>query len=558
MAKKYFFRVTICLLILLTGNAQACPIGSSKSGDFCYEVNSNNEATMTSYRGPAGAVVIPDTIEGYPVTTIGIRAFYKRSDVTDITIPESVTWIRTAAFYECSALTTINIPDNVSRIGEEAFNYCSDLSSVTLGDKVSEIGWRAFSNCPSLTSINIPDSVTSIGGSAFASCSALTSITIPNGVEFINSSVFQSCTALTSTVLPDGIIAIGEQAFQGCSALTSINIPNSVIEISREAFAGCSSLTSITIPDSLSTISELTFSSCSALTDVTIPESVTTIGSQAFFNCTSLTGVTLPDSLTTIWYGAFDGCTALSSVAIPKSVTSIMAGTFYNCSALISITIPENVTTIGEYAFVNCENLSTAYFLGDAPSMESPVFEGTAPDFNICYTAEASGFTTPAWEGYPAADCACSYDTDCTENEICVDGVCIANEAPIFLSEPRWPYGHWPKLSSDPANPNKPQSQDMLFFAYDDDGNCQGIAPEKRWMYRPVELQEGGGVLPLDEWTIEVPGWSFMYWVLIKEPTLADITGTGLFELKISVTDCLDQVTDSEGFYGKRYYIQVN
>jgi len=133
----------------------------------------------------------------------------------------------------------------------------------------------------------------------------------------------------------------------------------------------------------------------------------------------------------------------------------------------------------------------------------------------------------------------------------------IGNQPPIFLSEPRWAEGSWTKLSSDPENPHAPQSQHVLFFSYDDDGvGCQ-IAPTLHWMYRPVELQEGGSVLPLGDWIIEVPSWRYMYWVLIEEPTIADTTGPGLFEFKMSATDCLEQTTDSEGFYGKRYYFQV-
>jgi len=154
---------------------------------------------------------------------------------------------------------------------------------------------------------------------------------------------------------------------------------------------------------------------------------------------------------------------------------------------------------------------------------------------------------------------ACSSDTDCDSGYACVDNICEENLPPVFLSEPRWPNGYWPKLSSDPANPHEPQSQDMLFFAYDDDGvGCQ-IAPTLNWMYRPVEMQAGVAV-PLGDgsWTYEVPGWSFMYWVLIEEPTIAENTGPGLFEFKMSVTDCLNQTTDSEDFYGKRYYFQVN
>jgi len=132
------------------------------------------------------------------------------------------------------------------------------------------------------------------------------------------------------------------------------------------------------------------------------------------------------------------------------------------------------------------------------------------------------------------------------------------NQAPVFLSEPRWPYGTWPKMSSDPANPNKPQSDHNLFFAFDDDGNCGGVAPQKSWMFRPVEVQAGEAV-PLGDgsWTVAEPGWSYMYWVLITEPTMAEASGPGLFELKIAVQDCQGKVTDTEGFYGKRYYFEV-
>ena len=65
--------------------------------------------------------------------------------------------------------------------------------------------------------------------------------------------------------------------------------------------------------------------------------------------------------------------------------------------------------------------------------------------------------------------------------------------------------------------------------------------------------------MPLGDgsWTYEVPGWSYIYWVLIEEPTIADTTGSGLFEFKLSVTDCHDQTIDSEVFWGDRYYFLV-
>jgi hypothetical protein len=49
--------------------------------------------------------------------------------------------------------------------------------------------------------------------------------------------------------------------------------------------------------------------------------------------------------------------------------------------------------------------LTKAYFSGNAPSLGINVFKYCASNFSICYTAGATGFTTPLWNGYPAAVC---------------------------------------------------------------------------------------------------------------------------------------------------------
>ena len=104
----------------------------------------------------------------------------------DITIPEKVTYnateysvtsIGNSAFYWRSSLTSISIPNSVTSIGDYAFSYCSSLTSITIPNSVTSIGRWAFSHCSSLTSITIPNSVNSIGNQAFLSCSSLTSIT---------------------------------------------------------------------------------------------------------------------------------------------------------------------------------------------------------------------------------------------------------------------------------------------------------------------------------------------------------------------------------------------
>lgn len=147
-----------------------------------YRISSTEDKTVeVTYRGGvtydaaySGNVVIPSFViyEGdiYGVTGIGIDAFLQCSDLTSITIPNSVTSIGNHAFKGCTGLTSITIPESVTRIGDQAFFGCSKLSSITILEGVKIIGEAAFRGCSSLTSITIPNSVTNIGQAAFYGC----------------------------------------------------------------------------------------------------------------------------------------------------------------------------------------------------------------------------------------------------------------------------------------------------------------------------------------------------------------------------------------------------
>ena len=57
------------------------------------------------------------------------------------------------AFYGCSDLTSVTIPNSVTGIGGYAFNKCSSLTNVTIGNSVASIGESAFSGCDKIRSV---------------------------------------------------------------------------------------------------------------------------------------------------------------------------------------------------------------------------------------------------------------------------------------------------------------------------------------------------------------------------------------------------------------------
>ena len=107
----------------------------------------NGALTITKYTGPGGAVTIPSTINGLPVTTIGESAFIYRSDLTNVTIPGTVTSIGSHAFFQCSSLMNLAIPDSVSNIGLCAFYQCSGLANAVIPESVTSIGVASFAFC---------------------------------------------------------------------------------------------------------------------------------------------------------------------------------------------------------------------------------------------------------------------------------------------------------------------------------------------------------------------------------------------------------------------------
>ena len=88
-------------------------------------------------------------------------------------IPNGVGRIEPYAFDECGNLTNVTLPGSLTDIGSYGFYFCANLTNLRIPNGVTNIGQYAFSTCVSLTNVFIPSTVSSIGAGAFYYCSSL-------------------------------------------------------------------------------------------------------------------------------------------------------------------------------------------------------------------------------------------------------------------------------------------------------------------------------------------------------------------------------------------------
>lgn len=170
----------------------AAQVGQSQ--DFTFATN-NGTITITGYTGPGGAVNIPDSINGLPVTAIGDSAFKQHLNVTGLTIPSSVMSIGNWALSSTS-ITNLVIPNSVTNLGDYAMYYVYPLFSVVVPGSVQNIGSYAFSVCSHLAKITLLEGVASIGTNAFES-DYFGSMIIPASVTNIAYEAFAGCYNLS-------------------------------------------------------------------------------------------------------------------------------------------------------------------------------------------------------------------------------------------------------------------------------------------------------------------------------------------------------------------------
>ena len=327
-------------------------------GNLLYQSDGASITISGCSNGPGGNLAIPGNINGLAVKRIGAGAFSYCSDLTGVTLPNSVTDIDDSAF-DSTGLTKITLPTNLLSIGVAAFCACDNLTSVIIPASVTNIGKLAFGDCRGLTNISVAalnGFYGSLGGVLYNK-SLNTLIQYPAG------------NAQTVYAIPNTVTGVEDYALDG--PLCRVMVSSSVTNIGDCAFNNCGNLTNISIAalnPAYSSVGGIVFDkSLSKLVscprgkegDCSIPTNVTSIGRWAFCACLGLSGMMVPAGVTNIEEGAFSSCTALSQVVISNGVAAIGDFAFFDCIALTNISMGERVGAIGESAFAYCGNLTS-------------------------------------------------------------------------------------------------------------------------------------------------------------------------------------------------------
>ena len=399
--------------------------------DYTVSKNAQDEdvATITKYYGSVAAIIVPDTIDGYPVVAIGEGAFRGNKYLTAILIPDCITSIGDYAFADTNldslvlpaelnslgrcilsgnkGVTEIVIPKTLSSTGSSYSNLIegdgpfaeSNVQKATIEAGMTVIPEHLFHKNSTLTSVEIPDTVTEISRYAFAQ-TGLENIELPSSVTTLQYEIFSGGNLLQISI-PDSVTGMGNAIFQNCSKLQKVKLPKARYNISDYTFAGCTSLEEIQLPKTVTTIWPHAFDGCSSLKKVEWSDCLESIKDNAFKGCTSLTEIVIPNTVRELGNEAFRNCDGLEKIVIPNSVTTIGNGVLYDCDSLTNISVGAGISKLSESCFEHCDNLEKIVLPYTIKSIDKSAFKECIALKEITIPRNTSSIGTSVFS-YPA------------------------------------------------------------------------------------------------------------------------------------------------------------
>ena len=233
ISMKRFILTLLCFLCfgIAFGNEPSVVSGDYIIDDWKINISEEGNISIKDYKGSSENVVIPDNFDGFPVVSIGEKAFQNNDSLVSVTISDSVTLIDRYAFGSCSKLKSVVIGKSVETISEYAFEDCESLEKIVIPDSVKIIKESAFYRCVNLTSVDFGNSLKGIGDDAFRFCSSLTSVVIPDSVTYINDYAFLNCENLTDFTIGKSVLSFDYSLIIESETLHTLTLKNASTDL---------------------------------------------------------------------------------------------------------------------------------------------------------------------------------------------------------------------------------------------------------------------------------------------------------------------------------------
>lgn len=344
-----------------------------KYGGLVFEERPRDGLVITKYEGGASSLVIPEQVDGKPVTEIDLKVFYYLTDnpIQEVRIPKTITRIGFFNFAACPSLRNICVDEE---------NPVFSSKNGILFNKNQTVLIQA--PCGLSGKYIIPDTVKELGPSAFYGCSKIVLLVLPKSFESYGANTFGSSTIVPASykleldpenprfsTSNDGfLLSKDETKFLMCTdkLIKKYKIPQNIKTVGKNAFGDCREMREVSIPENIEQIEDSAFAYCYSLGEVELPPSLQSIGDRAFYGCDFKT-INIPDGVKTIGPFAFARCEKLEKITIPKSVQHIPERLFWKCNNLRKVEIEEGVKSVGAYFVEDCERLRDV----DVPSSVS-------------------------------------------------------------------------------------------------------------------------------------------------------------------------------------------
>jgi len=306
----------------------------------------NGEIIITGLKESVSdtSIVIPETINGMPVTAIGAKAFESTS-ITGIKIGENIKVLGKQAFSECKNLKSAIWNCKCNAIPDYCFYRCTKLKHFDFS-AIKKVGQYAFRES-GLQEVCLPKNIEILECGTFSRCNGLRSVTWNCKCDVIPADCFYECTNLKQFDF-SGIEKIGKHAFEG-SGLQEVNLPENINVVLVGAFERCGELQSATWSHKCELIPSNCFEGCLKLTKFNFANAKR-IGQSAFRN-SGLQEVRLAKNIKNVYDSAFYECRKLQFVEWNCQRDVIPDTCFARCSSLKEFDL-SNVRKIGERAFI--------------------------------------------------------------------------------------------------------------------------------------------------------------------------------------------------------------